>query len=261
MTLANAIAALDITATAITPLHGGSLSDVYLVETPHGPVVAKRGDKVEIEARMLAALLAAGAPVPRVIAHHDTLMVIEYLPETAPDTAAWAGLGQSLRTLHAHESAENGWSDDYAFGSLAMPNTPSVDWPSFWAENRLLPFAAQVPDLAPQLEALCLRLPHLLPPHATSLLHGDLWAGNVHFSGGQGYLIDPACYYGDGEVDLALLHLFGTPPAAFTDAYGALDAGWDVRRAIYALYPALVHLHLFGSGYRALVDRLLDESA
>ncbi|MGI8705884.1 MAG: fructosamine kinase family protein [Sphingomicrobium sp.] len=70
-------------------------------------------------------------------------------------------------------------------------------------------------------------------------------------------LIDPACYYGDPEVDLAMLDLFGSPGEAFREAYGPLESGWRERRPVYQLFPALVHLCLFGSGYAGMVDRLL----
>jgi fructosamine-3-kinase len=70
-------------------------------------------------------------------------------------------------------------------------------------------------------------------------------------------LIDPACYHGHAEVDLAMLTLFDAPPGEFWDAYGPLEPGWEDRRDAYQLFPALVHLRLFGSGYAALVDRLL----
>lgn len=73
-------------------------------------------------------------------------------------------------------------------------------------------------------------------------------------------LIDPACYRGHGEVDLAMLSLFGAPGPAFAAGYGALEPGAETRRPIYRLWPAIVHLRLFGGGYRGLVERLLDEA-
>jgi fructosamine-3-kinase len=71
-------------------------------------------------------------------------------------------------------------------------------------------------------------------------------------------LIDPACYHGHTEVDLAMLGLFDQPDAAFYEAYGLLEPGHDERTAIYRLWPALVHMRLFGAGYRPMVERLLQ---
>src|SRR5690606_6786281 len=96
---------------------------------------------------------------------------------------------------------------------------------------------------------------------APALLHGDLWSGNVLAEGGcVTGLIDPACYYGHCEVDLAMLRLFGRPRSVFFEAYGPLEPGHAERLAIYQLWPALVHLRLFGASYRPLVERLLDEA-
>jgi fructosamine-3-kinase len=102
-------------------------------------------------------------------------------------------------------------------------------------------------------------MPELLPADpSAALLHGDLWSGNILVKNGRlAAFIDPACYYGDAEVDLAMLALFDTPPDAFWDAYGNLEEGWETRRTVYQLFPALVHFRLFGPTYAGMVDRLL----
>jgi hypothetical protein len=56
----------------------------------------------------------------------------------------------------------------------------------------------------------------------------------------------------------SMLGLFDQPDAAFYEAYGLLEPGHDERTAIYRLWPALVHLRLFGAGYRPMVERLLQ---
>ena len=55
-----------------------------------------------------------------------------------------------------------------------------------------------------------------------------------------------------------MLHLVGQPGPGFDAAYGPLAPGWQARRPLYQLWPALVHLRLFGAGYRGLVERLLS---
>jgi fructosamine-3-kinase len=168
-----------------------------------------------------------------------------------------------LATLHRTNKQRYGWTEDYAFGPLPIANGWVDDWPRFWAERRLRAHLAHLPSsLARRVEALASDLPNRLPARPTSsLLHGDLWGGNVLVAGDKvSGLIDPACYYGHGEVDLAMLTLFDRPDGAFYDAYGPLAPGLEERLVIYRLWPALVHLRLFGSGYRPMVERFLSEA-
>jgi len=242
-------------------LHGGDLSEVLRLGLADGrEVVAKRGPMVAREARMLAAIAQAGAPAPRVLGVEGEVLLIEALDETAPTGNAWARLGRDLATLHASAGAGYGWSEDYAFGPVPITNAPAADWPAFWAQRRLLPFLPHLPAaIAARVERLAGRLPELLPKApAPALLHGDLWRGNLLAGpGGRFYLIDPASYHGDAEVDLAMLHLFGTPGPGFAEAYGPLAPGWRERRAVYSLFPALVHVRLFGAGYHAMAEGFL----
>ncbi|SFJ21035.1 fructosamine kinase family protein [Celeribacter neptunius] len=265
MDLTTRLQELGLDIRRLTRLQGGDLSEVFRLETADGTLVAKSGPQVGIEARMLEALAAAGAPVPRVLQATDTLLIMQDLPEAPATPEGWRALGRALRQMHDLEGAASGWTEDYAFGAVRLDNRPTSDWPLFWAERRLLPFARTFPDLASQIEQLCTRLPDLLPARATGLLHGDLWSGNLHFSSAPGdssggYFIDLACYHGDGEVDLAMLHLFGTPAPAFWDGYGAPATGWQSRMGLYQLFPALVHLRLFGAGYRGMVERCLSDA-
>jgi fructosamine-3-kinase len=163
--------------------------------------------------------------------------------------------------MHHVRGDHYGWADDYAFGPVAIANGWSDNWPRFWAERRLLCHAPHVPAaLAHRLETLAADLPSRLPARpAPALLHGDLWTGNVLVHGDRvSGLIDPACYYGHAEVDFAMLSLFDSPPPAFYDAYGSREPGHAERLPIYQIWPALVHLRLFGNSYRRLVERLLS---
>lgn len=255
----------------VRPLAGGDLSPVVALFLADGrKAVAKGGPAPQVEAQMLTALRAAGARVPCVLAVCEDLLVMEMLPDQGALRApGWSELGTMLRGVHGAPSRSPGfdparpfgWGEDYAFGPVLIPNAPLADWPSFWAERRLLPASPFLSAaLAHRIDALAARLPDHLPAQpAPALLHGDLWTGNVLASGGRlSGVIDPASYYGDGEVDLAMLHLFGAPHPEFQAAYGPLAPGWQVRRSIYQLWPALVHVRLFGSGYHGMVAGLLD---
>lgn len=247
---------------ALHPLHGGDLSEVVRADLAAGEsVVVKRGAQVGIEARMLRRMAAVGAPVPGVLAARDDLLAMAHIPRGAATEAGWRGLGRDLRAMHDATGADYGWPEGYAFGPVRIDNRPCPSWPAFWAERRLQPLARRLPrPLAAGLERVAARLDTLLPQAPPpALLHGDLWTGNLHFGAdGRAWMIDPACYHGDGEVDLAMLCLFGTPPQSFFDAYGPLPPEWEMRRAIYQLWPALVHVTLFGAGYHDMVEGLLD---
>ena len=254
------VRALGARVVARRALGGGSLGEVHALTLDDGRrVVLKRDPRAGAEARMLRLIRATGCPAPEVLAEEDDAVLMTALPDGGrPGPADWAAAGRAIALLHGATGDVPGWSADHGFGPVAIPNAPAPDWPSFWADRRLRPLAP--PDLSPRIEALVARLPDLLPRDPRpALLHGDLWSGNLLF-GPDGFsgVIDPACFHGDAEVDLAMLTLFGAPDPAFAEAYGPLPDGWAARRPIYQLWPALVHLRLFGGGYRGLVDRLLD---
>ncbi|MDO6586238.1 fructosamine kinase family protein [Salipiger sp. 1_MG-2023] len=241
-------------------LHGGDLSEVVRMDLSDGTAVAvKRGPRVATEAAMLRAMAATSAPVPRVLHLQGDLLCLEWLEETTASASGWRALGSGLAKLHAARGSGYGWPEDYAFGKVVIDNAPAADWPRFWAERRLLPFLSALPPaMARRLESVARALPERLPASPPpALLHGDLWTGNALFSAHGAYLIDPACYYGHAEVDLAMLDLFGAPAPDFHAGYGPETPGRAARRPIYQLFPALVHYRLFGAAYQGLVSRLI----
>jgi fructosamine-3-kinase len=245
-------------------LSGGSLSQIVRIELTDGrEAIVKNGPSPRTEAAMLKAIAASGAPAPAVLGVSDEALAIELLPTDGALSDAWASLGSALATLHRVKGERYGWPQDYAFASLAIENGWADGWPRFWAERRLLVHFAHLPSpLARRIEALAADLANRLPARPVpSLLHGDMWGGNVLVAGTRvSGLIDPACYYGHAEVDLGMLTLFDHPGAEFYDAYGPLEPGHEERLVIYQLWPALVHLRLFGGGYRPMVERFFSEA-
>ncbi|MDQ2091324.1 fructosamine kinase family protein [Marimonas arenosa] len=261
---AEAAALLGRAPVRVVPLHGGDLSDVLRLTFSDGSTaIVKSGPAPEIEASMLRAIRNSGASAPKVLACNKKALVMQDLPETGGlSDQAWGDLGSQLRCLHATTGRRYGWEVDYAFGQVSIRNRWHDDWPAFWAENRLLADLAELPRrLHTPLEQIATALPGLLPASPpASLLHGDLWTGNVMADGPRlSALIDPACYFGHGEVDLAMLELFGQPAPAFWRQYGPPRDGWPIRRAVYQLWPAIVHLRLFGLSYLSLAERLIAQ--
>lgn len=243
-------------------LSGGDLSEVLLLRRADGRCsVAKGGAAVGTEAAMLRALAQAGIPTPAVEAEHDGVLLIDHVENDGVlSPNAWADVGASLHRLHERRGERYGWPADFRIGTVELDNRETGDWPAFWGERRLVATASLLDrPWRERVERLAARLPGLLPADPPPAhLHGDLWSGNILVKDGRlAALIDPACYYGDAEVDLAMLTLFDAPPDSFQDAYGALPPGWRERRPLYQLFPALLHLRLFGPSYAPMVDRLL----
>lgn len=243
-------------------LAGGDLSEVLLVPRGDGPpLVAKGGPNVATEAAMLRLLAGIGARVPGVEGEYDTILLIDHvLNDGVMSPNAWADIGTGVAQLHGQRGDAYGWPVDYALGTVALDNREGRDWVRFWGEQRLIAASSLLDrPWRSRVEALARRLDGLIPAEPPpALLHGDLWPGNILVENGRlAAFIDPACYHGHAEVDLAMLCLFSTPPEEFWAAYGDREADWEERLPIYQLFPALVHLRLFGITYAPMVDRLL----
>lgn len=253
----------------ISPAYRISCADgarVFLKTAPPGASAAMMAQEAFSLARMAETNTVR---VPRVLAVRESWLAIEWLEPGRSTDAAWAALGAALACLHRSSAPQYGWPSANFIGSLPQANEPTAEWPTFWREQRLRPQlrlagaqlgAASVQGFERLLDELDERL-GAAAQDGPSLLHGDLWSGNVHFTTEGGALIDPSCCYGHREVDLAMAALFGGFPAAFFDAYSAdwpLTAEAEARRPIYQLYYLLVHVNLFGGGYVAQTRRVLD---
>jgi fructosamine-3-kinase len=206
---------------------------------------------------------AAAVPVPEVLAAGPEALVISMVtPGRATPEAAF-GFGADLARLHAAGAAGFGAPWPGFIASLPLDNTRDAgDWPQWYARRRLLPFLSRAVDtgaLQPEdarlVEAVIDRIGSLAgPAEPPSRIHGDCWAGNVLWSGGRGWLIDPAAHGGHRETDLAMLALFGAPSldrilVGYQDTV-PLAAGWRSRVPLHQLHPLLVHACLFGASYR-----------
>ena len=185
----------------------------------------------------------------------------------------WERLGAELYAMHSapvpagKEGDGFGFGADNFIGSRRQKNTWTDQWIPFFRDYRLRPqLKAEERWLDQRDRKLADSMlehldQYLIEPKAPSLIHGDLWAGNVMTgSDGRAWIIDPAAYYGHPEADLAMTELFGGFSTAFYDSYFAdakIEAGYQDRKDIYNLYHLLNHLNLFGVSYLSSVQRIL----
>jgi fructosamine-3-kinase len=202
------------------------------------------------------------------------VLLMEGLDPVPAGERDWSRFGGELAALHAAAAGPAyGFDHDNHLGTTPQPNGWCDDWVRFNAERRLghqLDLAARrgvlEPAEAAAVERVVARLGDLLPARPPpALLHGDLWHGNaLACAGGDGRvriaLVDPACSFGDGWADVAMMRLFGGfPDSAFASYAAAAGSPPDIddRIAVYQLYHALNHLNLFGRGYAAMVMGLV----
>lgn len=269
------------------PVGGGCINHGMRVDLADGPVFLKYNadappEMFAAEARGLEALRDAAdglLAVPRPIAWAEAAsgapawLAMEWI-ESGPRPRDFAErLGRGLAAVHRAGRTEGwGWMEDNFIGSLPQQNAQAESWAEFWWMRRLEPQLAmaratgRLPGRAADWDRLLAMLPALLDPaeaDGPSLLHGDLWGGNVMASADGPVLIDPACHRGHREADLAMTELFGGFGAGFHDAYREawpLLDGYEQRRAVYQLWYLLVHVNLFGGGYVGQTAGVLREA-
>lgn len=262
-----------------TRLGGGSINNAYRLEANGQRYFVKlnRADRAAMFAAEAAGLAeldqAVGLRVPQVIAQDATashaFIALEYIDLKPLVPAAMTRLGEALADMHGIVAARYGWDRDNTIGASEQPNARHPQWLEFWRENRLAvmldALAPSHPGLGRDGDALLSVLDELLAGHRPepSLVHGDLWGGNVAMdSAGTPVLYDPAVYYGDRETDLAMAELFGGFSPLFFEAYwGAwpMSPGYRyVRRPLYQLYHLLNHARLFGGHYVADSRRVMQ---
>ena len=237
-----------------------------------------RAEVLRAEADGLAALAATGAVrVPAVAGqwvdeeHGLALLALEWLDLKAPGRGFGERLGQALAALHCASpggmEGRFGWALDNFLGATPQRNSWSeaagqAGWTSFFSHQRLgamrdrLAKAGAAAALLQAVDEVIQALPRFFDDGhvpSPSLIHGDLWSGNWGLlADGTPVVYDPAVFCSDAEAELAMMELFGDPPAGFWPAYrevAGLHPGYPRRRGLYQLYHLLNHALLFGGAY------------
>lgn len=243
-------------------------------------------DFFRAEADGLSALRQTGKiNVPQIIGmgadeeRRVSFLAMELIHRSRGTDQYWERFGRRLAQMHraqcrefipdAESGKKYGFRKDNYIGASFQKNFPYKKWTDFFRECRLLPQLEKArkyldPAAWKKAEWLNGHLESFLrEPEFPSLLHGDLWSGNMICGEGEiPWIIDPAVYVGDFEADLAMTQLFGSQPECFYEAYREINPfdrkEYRERRKIYDLYHLLNHLNLFGELYLGNVLQILN---
>lgn len=256
----------------------GQIGDIYKVRTPKSDYILKTSqssDKLEIEAKMLADLEVHEIAVPKVYDVTQTHLLMEYItPYKQAKCTQEIEAAKLLSRLHSvsNESRMYGYYYDTTIGPFKQNNEQTqYSWGLFLAQMRILPMAKRCYEkkqiskaMLERLEELCRHLYKRIDMSVItpSLLHGDVWSGNIIFNAEGATLIDPAIYFGDKEMELAFILLFDTFGDTFFNAYSEVhplnDDFYEVKVPLYQVYPLLVHVALYGGSYVSQLEERLQ---
>ena len=248
---------------------GGNLNQAICLNTSLGSFLLKTNthaqrDIFEKEARGLDCLRKQDyMHVPKVFCQGNlegmNYLLMEWIAEGKAGKNYWEEMAQGLAQLHRNKARNFGLEEDNYISILPQVNTEIDNWPEYFIENRLekmlaLALSKKIIDLdfIKRFRKIYPKISSFFPDEEPSLIHGDLWSGNVLINQGGPCLIDPAVYYGHREMDLAFSQLFGGFNIRLYKTYDELfplAPGFGERSEIYNLYPLLVHLVLFGKSY------------
>ncbi len=265
--------------TGIQAVSGGDISEAFRIQTKKNDYFLKtnasnfasslfQAEKDGLAAIAATQTIATPTIITQVNHEHFSYLLLEFIPSKRPSTKDFERLGQELAALYKIPQTEFGWEQDNFIGNLPQSNKKHSTWTDFYVQERLLPQLQLAVDKGllskqdcPSESTLFNNTQQLFSSITSSLIHGDLWSGNylIH-KNGTPYLIDPAVYVGDAEVDLAMSRLFGGFGSSFYDAYHEIiprKDGMEERQDLYQLYYFLVHLNLFGRSYYSSVQGIL----
>lgn len=205
--------------------------------------------------------IAVPRPVAKGTSDSRAFAIFEHLAFCGGGQDESYEMGRQLALMHRCTSPNGkfGWRMDNTCGATPQPNGWRDTWADFWAEHRLGHMLRLTGVLAPKdADKLQAKVRDILGAHdcQPSLVHGDLWGGNAGFHEVSGetrpVIFDPATYYGDREVDVAMTYLFGGFGAQFYQGYEdewPLADGFAQRKVVYNMYHIMNHCVLFGGGY------------
>jgi len=272
---------LDPHATKIKSVGGGCINDTYKIVSKTGDFFLKVNSKTKFPTMFKSEFMglehldsSCKIIVPKVIHQfsdeNTSYLILEWIENGNQGKNFWENFGYGLAELHKNSNNQFGLGYSNYIGSLVQSNAFHKSWTDFFIEERIKPqleLAKQENlidnDIHKKFEKLFLIFDEIMPIEKPALLHGDLWSGNFMCTiQGEPCFFDPAIYFGNREVDIAMTKLFGGFDQRFYDAYNSifpLQKSWQQRIEIHNLYPLLVHLNLFGKSYLSSVNSTLTK--
>lgn len=260
---------------------GGSINRAYALKTSAGDFFLKANNEpmanamFEAEIDGLASLREASSfVIPEVygaLEHKNTAyLLMDLIDSAAMQPGYWQELGNNLADLHRVVNDEFGYHRANFIGSLPQTNHAALNWGEFFIHQRMMPMIRRARDrglvdlsFVSKFEKAMPAVVSEMPVEPASLVHGDLWSGNLIVdANGQPTIIDPAVYFGHREMDLAFSQMFGGFSQEFYDSYNEaypLESGFSRRVDLYNLYPYLVHLNLFGRSYFGHIEQTIKK--
>ena len=220
-------------------------------------------------------LLSEIVNTPKVLGFSKNCLLLEWI-ETSHSSNHQAEIGKVLANLHKRTNQYFGLDYDNTIGEMPQYNAINqsvTSWSYFFWKYRLLfqiKYALKNKLIShkefTKLLLIKSKLKNLLSNSIKpSLLHGDLWSGNIICGINEPVFIDTSCYYGHSEADLALTYMFGGFSNDFYTSYevqNPLQSGFEKRKPIYMLYHYLNHLNIFGRSYHqgvlSCTNQILD---
>jgi len=186
------------------------------------------------------------------------LLIIEYIKANHIKNSDYQEkLAKKILKLHMVTNNKYGFSFDTQVGGLKQPNNYENDWVNFFLENRLNMIFEEINKKNPmpneinkKIQILMNDLNNRLPQNPKiSLLHGDLWEGNILFNNGDLVsLIDPGIFFGHNEMEIAYLTWFKYTDHNFLNYYSntiKIDKDYSHYEPIYQLFFSLLNVHLW----------------
>ena len=208
---------------------------------------------------------------PKIYYQNDDLIIMDYIKHNKYKGDNFEKeLADKISSIHKIKNSKYGFEFDTPIGALKQPSKYNKSWVNFFRENRLGMIFNLINKSNPmpntinlKIERILNKLEDLIPNNPTpSLIHGDLWEGNILFNKGKiAGLIDPGIHFAHNEMEISYLTWFKYVTDNFLNYYSEIykiDKYFSKYEPIYQLYYCLLNIHLWDRKYIANANELTN---